>query len=286
MPQRRWIEITVRIPSSHQDLITGQLAAAGFTGFLQEQNVLAAYLPHRLWTSGREHQLKTTLQQFNKEFPRLDITYSRTTVREQNWNARWERSAGIVEATPRIIIKPSWKKLRAKDRGKIVLHIDPKMSFGTGHHETTRLCLVLLEQFAGGGMRVLDVGCGTCVLSIAAAKLGARSVLALDNDAWACRNARENVKRNRVNGIRVLEGNPGDVKRGSFDLIVSNIDLPTNLRILPGLIRKLAPGGVLVLSGMLAADLPGFLDRLEGKKIVPVEVLEENEWVAVALAKL
>ncbi|HEX9615699.1 MAG TPA: 50S ribosomal protein L11 methyltransferase [Bacteroidota bacterium] len=286
MNHRRWTEITFRIPSSRQDLMTGQLAVLGFTGFLQTDDILSAYLPARLWTPAVQRQLQDCLRRFNNEFPNLDIAYSTNFVREENWNARWERTAGIIEATPRIIIKPSWKKLRGRDRGKIVLHIDPKMSFGTGHHETTRLCLVLLEQFAAKGAIVLDVGCGTGILSIAAVKLGARRVLAVDNDPWACVNARENVKRNRAKGIRVLKGDSSSIGKRPFNLILSNIDMPTNVKILPDLVRRIAPGGVLILSGMLATDLSGLLNTIERRNIVPVQVLEENEWVAIALAKL
>lgn len=266
-------------------MLVGLLANLGFTGFLEEDDSLAAYVPSARWTPKLKEALATTLGRLSVRFPALDIRYQIHSLKEENWNARWERSAGIVEATKRIVIKPTWKKLRPQDRGKIILHIDPKMSFGTGHHETTRLSLTLLEERLPTGGAVLDLGCGTGVLSIAASKLGARSVLAVDNDDWACRNARENIKRNRVRGVRVIQGTLRDVPARSFDLILSNIDLPTNLKLLPSLIRKVAPGGGVILSGMLATDLPRLLDALSGRKLIPTDCIEENEWIAVALGK-
>ncbi|MEX2116342.1 MAG: 50S ribosomal protein L11 methyltransferase [Bacteroidota bacterium] len=285
MPPRRWIQISFHVSPSHQDLLTGLLAGVGFSGFLQEDDLLVATMPFKDWAPARRSKVGAMLGRFGKQFPDLDVRYEIQSVKEVNWNARWERSAGIIEATKRIIIKPSWKKLRLRDRGKIVLHIDPKMSFGTGHHETTRLCLTLLEERLPKGGTVLDLGCGTGVLSIAASKLGARAVLAVDNDEWACRNARENVKRNRVKGVRIVQGTLRDVPRRSSDLILSNIDLPTNLKLLPSLIRRTAPGGILILSGMLSSDLPRLLDALRGRNLVPTECIEENEWIAVTLGK-
>lgn len=288
MRSRRWVQIDFRVPPSHhahQDLLIGLLASLGFNGFLQEDDSFAAYVPSSHWTVAMKEKVGTALRRFSDQFPAIDVRYRVHSFKEKNWNARWERSAGIVEATKRIIVKPTWKKLRPRDRGKIILHIDPKMSFGTGHHETTRLSLTLLEERLPKGGAVLDLGCGTGVLSIAAAKLGARRVVAVDNDDWACSNARENVRRNRVKGVRILQGTLRDVPARSFDLILSNIDLPTNLKLLPSLIRRTTTGGSLILSGMFSADLPRLLDALRGRKVVPTDCIEENEWIAVTLRK-
>lgn len=265
-----------------QEILIASVAPLGVTGFLQEEDRLTATIPERAFTRTLRTRLDTLLSTLQARFP--DADWSRTTrsIAEQNWNERWERTAGIIEATRRIIIKPRWKKLRAADRGKVVIHVDPKMSFGTGHHETTRLSLVLLEEHITPGSRVLDMGCGTAVLSIAAVKLGARSALAVDNDDWALANARENVKKNRVPAVRVRRSLPQG-RPGSVDLILSNIDLPTNLNLLPTFSRLLASDGTLILSGLLSRDLPVLLDALQGAGLAPVECLEENEWVAVAL---
>lgn len=181
--------------------------------------------------SGGEGRLRTVQESLKREFPAMDVRFQKVALREQNWNAQWERRAGIVEATDRIIIKPSWKKLGVRHKGKIVLRIDPKMSFGTGHHETTRLCLVLLQEYVKPGAHVLDFGSGTGIQAIAAVKLGARSALPIDSDEWAFENARENVKKNRVTrSVKVIKGDLQRVRTRKVDLVVANIDMPPNRR--------------------------------------------------------
>ncbi len=286
MSVRAWTQIAIDTAAEYHDLLVGQIAALGFEGFLQEGRSLQCFIKQSGWTPDLERDLKGFLARFRSEFPESGVQYDTQKLVERNWNAAWERQAGIVEATDRIIIKPSWRKLRKKDKGKIVLHIDPKMSFGTGHHETTRLCLFLLQEYIAPGGYILDFGCGTGVLAIAAVKLGARSALAVDNDPWAISNARENVKKNRlVNKVRVVSRELSRLPDHTFDLIVSNIDMPTITSTLPRLVKKLRPEGMLILSGLLASDLSGFLDLLFHQSLVPLEVIDENEWAALALIK-
>lgn len=279
----RWLELSFQIPEPLQDILVASLTPLGFSGFLQDDLTLTATLPSRLWSAGLRRTLDEVLAGLEQRNPGTAFSYSKKSVQEKNWNEKWERSAGVIEATHRIVIKPRWKKLRKSDSGKIILHIDPKMSFGTGHHETTRLSLVLLEEHVTPGARVLDMGCGTAVLSIAAAKLGARSTVAVDNDEWAIANAKENVKRNRTS-VRVLRSLPSS-KPGSFDVILSNIDLQTNVRLLRTFHRLLSADGTLILSGLLSRDLTALMDALKGIGLAPVECIEENEWVALALRK-
>ena len=285
MHARRWTTIAVMVPPPHQDLLAGTLALLGMDGFLQLEDRLECSLPSRRWTSSFKRSFGQQLHRFEEQFPGLRLPYSVRTVREENWNRRWQAQAGIVEATPRIIIKPSWKTLRKKDRGKVVLHIDPKMAFGTGHHETTRLCLLLIEDFVAKGQSVLDFGCGTGVLAIACVKLGARRAVAVDNDAWAIPNARENLRRNAVQRkVRVIQGSLNAVPAGRFDVIVANIDAPTIGRFLPSLRRRLGPGGVILLSGILETDLGAVQGRASACRLAAVKLIKEHEWVAVAYA--
>ena len=286
MKKRQWIEVTITSPAPYQDLLIGQLALLGFEGFLQENTSFSGYVPVAAWKKGMEKELIALLDNFGKEFNGLQFPTTTKTINEKNWNEDWEKSIGIVEATSRIIIKPSWKKLRKTDKGKIVLRIDPKMAFGTGHHETTRLSLVLLEEYIHSGARVLDFGSGTGILAIAAVKLGAASALAVDNDPWAIENALENISRNRVpKKVKAVEGDGRKLPKRSFDLIVANIDLPTITKSLANLVKRLKPQGTLIVSGLLTTDLTNFLNLISHQGIVPLEMLSENEWVAVALIK-
>jgi ribosomal protein L11 methyltransferase len=227
------------------------------------------------------------LAKFKIEFPSLDLSYSKSIVHEENWNRKWEQQTGIVEATPNIIIKPSWKKLPVRYRRKLVLHIDPKMSFGTGHHETTRLSLGLLERFLEPDMKVLDFGTGTGVLAIAGIKLGAKSVYAVDNDEWSIENAKENVKRNRVHDrVTVRLGSISIIPRYKYDLVVANIDFRTISRFISSLASRVRKQGIIILSGILTSDLPVLLNVFAQRNLVPLEFVSENEWTSVALRKI
>jgi len=287
MKKKVWTQVTFHVAPEFQDLLVGQLATLGFGGFLQEDRALACFIEKNRWTTRLERTLRVLLESLKNEFPALDIRFRTKSVPDRNWNARWERGVGIVEATDRIIIKPSWKKLSPRHRGKIVLHIDPKMSFGTGHHESTRLCLVLLQEYLRTGARVLDFGSGTGVQAIAAVKLGARSAVAIDNDSWAVDNARENVKKNRAaRTVKVLAGDLKSLPDRRFDLIVANIDMPTIKATLAQLLKKLRPESIIILSGILTSDLTQFMDFLSQQGVVPLEIVDENEWVAIALTNV
>ncbi|MGA3286541.1 MAG: 50S ribosomal protein L11 methyltransferase [Bacteroidota bacterium] len=287
MKSRKWCQISVRIDEPYQDLLVGQLALLGFTGFVQEEKSLNCFISINKWTSSIRAKFQKTLERFKFEFPVVDLSFTVKSIREENWNKTWEKQTGIVEATPRIIIKPSWKKLPKHYRNKIVLHVDPKMSFGTGHHETTRLSLSLLERFLQPKMKVIDFGCGTGVLGIACVKLGAKSVVAVDNDPWAIENTRENIKRNNVQRrMTVRLGNVSAIPRSKYDLIVANIDFPTISRFIKSIVDRIRKDGIFILSGILTSDMPALLSLFEKNLLVPVKLDNENEWTAVALRRV
>ncbi len=286
MSSRRWRLVTIHIPPPLQELLVGQLVRLGFSGFVQEHASLQCYIEYSRWDAHFKQSLGHVLKGFHKEFPAAPIGYRLELVRDQNWNKKWEDTVGIVRATDRIVIKPSWKHLTRKDRGKIVLHIDPKMSFGTGHHETTRLSLALLERHIKPMSRVLDFGTGTGVLAVASLKLGSKSVVAIDNDEWSVLNAQENLRRNRaLNAIIVRRGSVGAIGKAKFDLIVANIDFKTIVQVLKALVLSVRQGGILILSGLLTTDILPLVPLLKGKRLIPVEIVEEGEWVAMALFK-
>ncbi len=284
MKPKQWTKVALSVPSEYQELLIGPLVPLGFSGFLQEDSRLVCFLGKHQWTKQTEAALQQTLRRFHRKYPLIGATYVRQTVKERNWNATWERSIGTIEATDRIIIKPSWKKRRAKDRGKVVLTIDPKMSFGTGHHESTRLCLILLERYLKPHFDVLDVGTGTGVLAIAAAKLGARRIVAIDNDEWSVANTKENLVKNRVaRNVRVVRQSADRIPKQKFHLVLANIDYPTIARDLKKLLTPVRRKGILILSGLVTADLNPLLGLLKHRSAIPLEVIEENEWVALAL---
>ncbi len=283
---RTWCQISIQLAESYQDLLIGQLTLLDFSGFVQEEKSFDCYIPAKRWTSAVRAKFQRTLKRFKLEFLNVDLSCTIKSIREKNWNKTWEKQTGIVEATPQIIIKPSWKKLPKQHRDKIILHVDPKMSFGTGHHETTRLSLLLLEQFFRPNIRVLDFGCGTGILGIASVKLGAKSVMAVDNDPWAIENTRENIKRNNVQRkMKVRLGSVSTVPHIKYDLIVANIDFRTISRFIKSIVDRSRKDGTIILSGILTSDMPALLLLFGKNRLVPVKLNTENEWTAVALRR-
>jgi ribosomal protein L11 methyltransferase len=286
MKSRKWCQISIRIGEPYQDLLVGQLTLLGFSGFIQEEKSISGFIPANKWTSSIQTKFQKTLERFKFEFPVVDLSFTVKSIREENWNKTWEKQTGIVEVTPRIVIKPSWKKLSKHYRNKIVLHVDPKMSFGTGHHETTRLSISLLERFLQPKMKVLDFGCGTGVLGIACVKLGAKSVMAVDNDPWAIENTRENIKRNNVQRrMTVRLGSVSALPRSKYDLIVANIDFRTISRFLKPLVNRTRKEGTIILSGILTSDMPALHTLFDKNRLILVKLENENEWTAVALRR-
>ena len=189
----------------------------------------------------------------NNNFIR-SFSIQKEVLEEKNWNKLWEESREVIKVTDKIVIKPSFKEYKA-EAGKIVLTIDPKMSFGTGEHATTQLVLKLLEEYIKPGMNVLDVGSGTGVLAIAAVKLGAAKATAVDNDDLCYQNCMENCELNSVSDkVKVLYGNIKTVQEDNFNLILANIQKNVLIEIAGDITKKLCSGGILILSGLLRDD--------------------------------
>ena len=181
---------------------------------------------------------------------------STRVVDEEDWAESWKEHFHVERFGERIVVVPSWRRYEPRPRD-VVITLDPGMAFGTGQHETTRMCLEALERAVRPGTRVLDVGCGSGILSIAAAKLGAREVLAVDVDANCVRITDENARANGVEGIvRVREGSAGDAwpfatPSEGFDVVVANIIARVIIELAPALVSALAPAGQLIASGII-----------------------------------
>ncbi len=207
-------------------------------------------------------------------------------LRDEDWQRAWQRRLR-ARRIGRLLVRPSWDTATAK-AGEVAIEIEPGMAFGTGEHPTTALCLRALAELVRGGESVLDLGTGSGILAIAAAKLGAARVLALDIDPQAVRAARENARRNGVEGvIDVHQGTltPGMTARARYDLICANIDGLTLERLAPLLARALGPGGRLVLSGFLSESARALAEAFSALGLRPLAELHEAPWAALVLEK-
>lgn len=199
---------------------------------------------------------------------------------DQDWAETWKRGLGPRRISDRLVVKPSWTEWDAKP-GEIVLDIDPEMAFGTGEHATTRGCLRLLDAAIRPGDRVLDVGSGSAVLAIAAARLGAREVVAVEFDPDANLNARDNLQRNgvvdRVRIVQALADAELLATFGSFDLVLANILSGVIRPLLPAFRKALAPGGRLIVSGILRGEHGDVKRDAESAGLRVAGIDEEND---------
>lgn len=207
-------------------------------------------------------------------------------VKDEDWEESWKKYYHTFKVGNRIVIKPSWEDYTAED-DEIVVEIDPGMAFGTGVHASTRFCLRFLDKYLKGGEKIVDAGCGSGILSIAAVKLGAESVLAMDIDDVAVKVARENVKLNGLEDkIQVEEGDIIE-KIGTLevDMILANITAEVINELLPEAAKALQPGGWFFGSGIVDSRFPGVQQKLDECGFVIEEILTDVDWVGVAARK-
>lgn len=205
------------------------------------------------------------------------------TLRETDWANAWKEHFFVHRVGERTVIVPSWREAEYQPReNDVVLLLDPGMAFGTGLHPTTRLCLRAAEELVMPGTRVLDVGAGSGILAIAAAKLGASYVEAVEIEPVAAQVCGENVRRNAVT-VTVRQGTLSQAPAEPFDLLLANITIRTLLELQPLLAEQLRPAGLAVLSGVLEERVNELLEAFQDWQHVRTE--HEQDWVAVLLSR-
>ena len=271
------LALTVHLPDDYHELLMAELADLGFEAFEEAgEGRLIAYGPLRIWGDVPREHLEGWLARRG-----LSVEVEEATVEEQNWNAKWEATIRPL-VVGEFVVRPTWSEREPEHEGKIELLIDPKMSFGTGHHESTRLVLRLMPPHITPGARVLDAGCGTGVLAVAALKLGAAYAIGFDIDPWAERNAIENAELNGVaDRFEVREGSTEVVPESGFDVCLANINLHAHRMLVPELVRRLAPAAPLLMAGLLHTDHEAVSDILADAGYRITEEVIENEWMAL-----
>lgn len=264
--------------SDARDAVQAMLIDYDPLGFLDEDSSWSCFFTSDAWKmhDADIHAL------FHTTFP--DASYQIETVEPQNWNAEWEESIQPIRVCERFVIAPSWHPVEAPE-GVIVLTIDPKMSFGTGYHETTRLMLRLMDDVTFAGRRTLDVGTGTGVLAIAARRCGSDDVLGVDIDPWSFDNAEENRLRNGIDSGLVFREGTVEERDGVFDVILSNITRNDNMGLMHVFTRMTRAGSDLLLSGFYGTDLDDMIASAAAHGFDRVRSLTENEWCGVHLRR-
>ncbi len=250
---RDWVEVSVRTVACYVEAVTAALGVAGSSGAAVEEgseSIVRVYLPPGAETSGKLREMSRRLECLSASLglSRGALSVRTRRVREQDWAEAWKRFFRPV-VVGRIVVKPTWEQVDQQS-AELVVEIDPGMAFGTGCHESTRLMLEAAQEVIVPGGRVIDVGCGSGILSIAAAKLGAAEVLGIDSDKWAASIARDNLERSGLAArwrIVAAEGLRG--VRGEWDVILANVDAPTVARLAEAAQGLLRPRGWYIAGG-------------------------------------
>lgn len=298
-----WLEISLVVPVEHVEAACGALSDVAPSGCSVEDAVVPlgpeegvryepwrpstvrAYLP----VDAHLEERRATLRALTASFP-CTVHFVERAVREEDWANAWKEFFQVEHVTDRLVIRPAWREY-VPSEGEVVLTLDPGMAFGTGQHETTRMCLAAVDELVRTGMHVLDLGCGSGILGIAAAKLGAASITAIDLESVAVEATLANAAVNGVqDAFRVAEGSlderwPFEVSPfAAFDLVLANIHATAVTTLAPAIRGALRSGGMVVVSGVIGERLAGVLKALDAAGFASSDVRAAGDWRAVVAA--
>jgi ribosomal protein L11 methyltransferase len=256
-----------------QDVLIALMSERGYEGFEQEEALLRAFIPEENFDQEVLEELLTA----------HGLNYTLERIEEKNWNAEWEKNFQPVVVDAFCAVRAHFHEPISGVEHELV--ITPKMSFGTGHHATTYMMLQSMQGMDLRGKRVLDFGTGTGVLAILAERLGAGDVVAIDNDDWSIANAEENVAANGCERVVVLKMDRVAYLEGKFDLILANINKHVIVDQLGDLAQQLAPGGVIMLSGLLQDDSEDIENEATKNNLSVSNWMTKGSWICLKTGK-
>ena len=244
---------------------------------METDDGLEAYIPEDEYDAGVPEEIISRYESFG-------ITFSTSRVVTRNWNEEWEKNYDPIEVEGKCRVRAIFHE--ADPTFPMELIINPRMSFGTGHHSTTYLMMKHQFEIDHVGKRVLDAGCGTAILAVLAEKLGAHEVLAYDNNSWTIENAPENLELNKCKSVTIQEGTISTIDiHGKYDIILANINKNVLLDEMEEYTSYLVDGGVLMLSGFYENDENDIANRAESLGLNLVKTGHRNHWSAMLFKK-
>ncbi|NJX14574.1 50S ribosomal protein L11 methyltransferase [Tamlana crocina] len=254
------------------EILIAELGYAGFESFVETEDGVTAYIQKDEWHDA----ILEDVQILNSE--EFTISYTLEEIEQTNWNEEWEKNFNPIAVDGVVTVRAPFHE---KPNTEFDIVIEPKMSFGTGHHETTHMMIQHILKNDFKDKSVLDMGCGTGVLAILAEMKGAKPIDAVDYDNWCYLNSLENVERNNCEHITVIEGDASVLKNKKYDIIIANINRNILLQDMAVYTACLNKNGVLFLSGFYNDDIPIIRQACENQMLKFDEKLERNQWVAL-----
>ncbi len=280
---KNWITVTINLPPEYLENISSFLFSLGCSGIQENENSFSVFFEEAVWNNEQRTLLIEYIKQDYPDFAQDSMVIS--DVENQDWNEKWKENFKPLRISDHLIVLPEWENYQKK-AGEETIIINPKMAFGTGHHETTKLILQLLPKYLKPGINVLDAGTGSGILAIYAARLGASAVTAFDNDPVAVENADENFELNDVKGkITSFTGEISLLKGQKFSMITANINRNVLLDLAGDMHRYIVNEGCLILSGLLAVDLELIDKSYSENGWLLVEKKQDGEWLALVFER-
>ncbi|PKH49168.1 50S ribosomal protein L11 methyltransferase [Tenacibaculum sp. Bg11-29] len=267
-------EITPKEPAT--EILIAELGEVGFESFVENENGVVAYIQKNEW---KENMLEDVYILKSEAFV---INFNYKEIAQTNWNAEWEKNFNQIKVNDLVSIRAPFHE---NPNLKYDIVIEPKMSFGTGHHETTHMMVQHLLDLDVKNKKVLDMGCGTGILAIFAEKKGAQPIDAIDIDAWCYENSLENVERNGCKNISVFEGDSSLLVNKKYDLIIANINRNILLSDIEVYTNCLNKTGVLLLSGFYSEDIIIIDEEVSKYGLTLNKTIKRNNWVALQYQK-
>ena len=257
------------------EMLIAQLGYVGFESFVEQDHGVTAYIQKQEWNS---KILEDVFLLHSNEF---NITFEHNEIAQTNWNEEWEKNFNPIQVDDLVSIRAPF---HTNPSLQFDIVIEPKMSFGTGHHETTHMMVQHLLELDLDTKKVLDMGCGTGILAIFAEMKGAKPIDAIDIDSWCYENSLENIQRNNCNHITVYEGDASLLKE-KYDVIIANINRNILLSDMKTYTDCLNENGVLLLSGFYKEDIVIIEDEVTKHGVTFETMIQRNNWVALKYVK-
>jgi ribosomal protein L11 methyltransferase len=254
------------------EILVAELGELPFESFIDSDSGIVAYIQKQFWTENILDDLHILSS------PEFQVSYTIEEIDQVNWNEEWEKNFEAIEVDGICHVRAPF---HPKTDAKFDIVIEPKMSFGTGHHETTHMMIQHLLETDVTGKKALDMGCGTAILAILAEMKGAQPIDAIDIDNWCYLNSIENAERNNCTQISVYEGDADLLKGKKYDLIIANINRNILLNDMHTYVDCLNKDGILLLSGFYTEDIPFIDASCTEKGLTYVKKFERNNWVSL-----